>query len=225
MPAGTITNLKAQINDPQRVNIFIDGEFALGVSLNTVSRTGLYVGKALDQAEFDKLAQLESDDKAFQAALRLLEQRPRSVAELRTRLGRKEYAPTAIDAALERLAQLGLVDDAAFARRWVEHRQAMRPRGAGALRDELRRKGIAPDLAAHVLSDQALVGDEGARALELARATLHKYAGAADRSAFTRRLGGFLQRRGFSFDVIRPIVDQLWAELGAADSDSDEIDL
>lgn len=225
MPAGTITNLKAQVNDPQRVNIFIDGEFALGVSLNTVSRAGLYVGKAIEQAEFDKLAQLESDDKAFQAALRLLEQRPRSVAELRTRLTRKEYAPAAIEVALERLAQLGLVDDAAFARRWVENRQLIRPRGAGALRDELRRKGIAPDLAARVLSDEALVGDESVRALELARAALHKYASAADRGAFTRRLGGFLQRRGFSFDVIRPIVDQLWAELGAADADTDESDL
>lgn len=222
MPAGTITSLKAQINDSQRVSIFIDGEYALGVSLTTISRAGLYVGKALDQAEFDRLALLESDDKAFQAALRLLEQRHRSEAELRTRLTRKEYAPTAIDHAIERLAQLGLVDDAAFARRWVENRQASRPRGAGALRDELRRKGIAPDLAASVLSDEALIGDEGARALELARAALHKYAGAADRNAFTRRLGGFLQRRGFGFDVIRPIVDQLWAELGASNTEGDE---
>ncbi len=48
MPAGTITALRAQTSDPQRVNLFSNGEFALGVSLNTISKEDLYVGKALN---------------------------------------------------------------------------------------------------------------------------------------------------------------------------------
>jgi regulatory protein len=222
MPAGTITALRAQIKDDQRVNVFIDGEFALGVSLSTIAKASLYVGKPLSAEEFDQLERLESGDKAYLAALRFLESRPRSTAEIRERLARKEFAPEAIDAAIARLAQLGLVDDAAFARFWVENRQIVRPRGIGALRDELRRKGIAADVAANVLSDDDLTGDQAGRALTLARAALRKYAGAADRQSFTRRLGGYLQRRGFSFDVIRPIVDQLWAEISGA-SDDDQL--
>lgn len=213
MSAGTITSLRAQVNDPERVNVFVDGEFALGVSLNTITRAGLFVGKPLSEAEIQQLAQLESADKAYQAALRYLEARPRATAEVRSRLERKEFTPEAIDAAIERLGQLGLIDDAAFARFWIDNRQLIRPRGANALRDELRRKGIAADVLASAIEANAEQTDEGAQALALARSALRKYANAPDRTTFTRRLGGYLQRRGYTFEVIRPIIDQLWAEL------------
>ena len=215
MPAGKITALRAQAKDSQRVNVFVEGEFALGVSLTTITKAGLHVGKQLSAEEFAKLEQIESGDKAYLAALRFLEARPRSIAEVRTRLGRKDFAPEAIDAAIARLAELELLDDAAFARYWVENRQAYRPRGAGALRDELRRKGINADVTAEVL-DNTLTGDEAAGASGLARAALHKYAGSQDRNAFTRRMGSYLQRRGYTFEVIRPIIDQLWAEVSEA---------
>jgi len=223
MPAGKITALRAQAKDPQRVNVFVDGEFAIGVGLSTITKIGLYIGKELSAEEFAKLEQTESGDKAYLAALRFLEARPRSVAEVRTRLGRKDYAPEAIDAAIARLAELELLDDAAFARYWVENRKAYRPRGAGALRDELRRKGIDADVAAEVLNDDSLTGDESASAWGLARAALHKYADSVNRNAFTRRMGSYLQRRGYSFEIIRPIVDQLWAEISeTAESDPDD---
>jgi len=221
MPAGKITALRAQAKDPQRVNVFVDGEFAIGVSLTTITKTGLHIGKQLSAEEFAKLEQTESGDKAYLAALRFLEARPRSIAEVRARLGRKDYAPEAIDAAITRLAELDLLDDTAFARYWVENRQAYRPRGVGALRDELRRKGIDADVTAEVLDD-AVTGDEAASAWELARGALRKYAGSQDRNAFTRRMGSYLQRRGYTFEVIRPIVDQLWAEVSAgAESEGD----
>jgi regulatory protein len=222
MKSGTITALRAQAKDPKRVNVFVNGEFAIGVSLATISRAGLYVGKQLSAEEYARLEQFESGDKAYLAALRFLNARPRSSAELRERLARKEFAPEAIDAALARLGELGLVDDRAFARFWVENRQVFRPRGAGALRDELRRKGVASGTIADVLSDAELAGDEAEKAMVLARAALRKYADSADRQSFARRMGGYLQRRGFGFEVIRPIVDQLWAELRATASQQDD---
>jgi regulatory protein len=215
MPAGKITALRAQAKDPQRVNVFVDGEFAIGVSLTTITKAGLHVDKQLTAEEFARLEQIESGDKAYLAGLRFLEARPRSTAELRARLERKDFAPEAIDAAIARQSDLELIDDAAFARYWVENRQANRPRGAGALRDELRRKGVDTDIAAQVLSDETLTGDESASAWKLARGALHKYAGSRDRNTFSRRMGSFLQRRGFSFQVIRPILDQLWAEIAS----------
>lgn len=213
MPAGKITALRAQVNDPKRVNIFINGSFCLGVSLDTLSKEALFVGKELDAEGYERLAAAEGADKAFQAALRALEARPRSISELRDKLRRKEYAPEVIDRVIERLTGLGLVDDAAFARRWVENRMLMNPRGKGALRDELRRKGIARDTADVVLGDDELLGDQGEQAMAVARAALRKYASAPDKMTFTRKLGGFLQRRGFGFDTIRPVLDTLWHEL------------
>lgn len=226
MPAGTITALRAQANDSQRVNIFIDGAFALGVSLTTLSKARLYVGKALTDEEFAQLEHAEQGSKAYQAALRLLEARPRSTAEIRDRLRRKEFAPEAIDHAVERLGELGLLDDRAFAKLWVENRQTYRPRGPAALRNELRRKGVDRALVDQVLSNEALTGDPAAHAAELARSVVHKYAHADSRATFTRKLGGFLQRRGFDFETIRPIIDQLWSELEqrAEDDEQSEYD-
>jgi regulatory protein len=213
MPAGTITALRVQAKDPQRVNVFVDEVFAIGVSLNTVANEGLYVGKALSDEEYARLEHTESSDKARHAALRLLEARPRSTTEIRQRLRRKDFADEAIEAAITRLNDLGLLDDAAFAHIWVENRQACRPRGVGALRDELRRKGIDRALVEATLSDEVLTGGEDERAMTIARGALRKYAGAPDRSTFQRRMGSYLQRRGFGFDTIGPILDTLWNEL------------
>ena len=86
------------------------------------------------------------------AAARFLEARPRSAAEVRRRLRDAGYRADLVEGALDRLTELGYLDDAAFARAWVESRDRAQPRGARALRDELRRKGVAPAAAEAALA-------------------------------------------------------------------------
>jgi regulatory protein len=201
------------------VNVFIDDEYAIGISLSTLAREKLFVGKEVDAEGWDRLAATERHDKTLNAALRLLEQRPRSVAELRQRLQRKEHEPEAIDAVIERLGDLGMVDDIAFSRYWADNRQAFRPRGAVAIRNELQRKGVKRDVIDAVLNDPDRPEvDEYAQALELARKALPKYASARDRASFQRKLNGFLMRRGYTYDTIGPIVDMLWKESSQDDT-------
>jgi regulatory protein len=222
MPAGKITALRAQANDAQRVNVFINGIFALGVSLNTIANENLFVGKEISLEEYTRLELTESGDKAYNAALRLLELRPRSEAELRDRLRRKEFSDDAIGLALTKLQRLGLLDDAAFARFWVENRQATQPRGMGALRNELRNKGIDSKLIETTLDESDMAGSEEQRAMQIARKSLHKYASATDRNSFNRRFGSFLQRRGFSFSIIGPILERLWNETQESQAKPDD---
>jgi regulatory protein len=214
MPAGTITALRPQEHDSQRVNLYIDHAFALGVSLNTVAREELYVGKQLDAAAWAKLETRESADKALHAALRFIQARPRSAAEVRERLRRKQFASDAIERAISRLSELELLDDVAFARFWVENRNACRPRGQQALRSELSQKGISRETIDAVLADTT-PDDEHTRALTLARGVLPRYA-SADYATFQRRLGGYLQRRGFGYDIVRAVLSTLWEESQAA---------
>ncbi|EFO81086.1 regulatory protein RecX [Oscillochloris trichoides DG-6] len=216
MPTGTITALRAQAHDSQRVNLFIDDEFVLGISLNTLAREGLAVGMVVDAATWERLEATEQADRALQRAIRLLEQRPRSEAELRQRLQRLDFRSDAITYALDRLRDLGLLDDAAFSRTWIENRRTFRPRGSLALRDELRRKGVARDLIDAALADadgedeDAAAAQEIERARDMAQRAMHRYANTPDWPTFQRRMGGYLQRRGFSFDTIRPILKELW---------------
>lgn len=212
MPPGTITALVQQANDTGRVNVFIDGEFAIGVSVYVLQDERLHTGKVLSQTEWERLEQAERGSKAWNTALRLLEVRPRTERELRDRLRRKEFTPDQIDSVIGRLRDLELLDDAQFARLWVANRQNLNPRGAQALRQELRVKGVDRQVADDVIAAATDSDSERAACAEVARKALHKYAGAPDRATFQRKLGGFLQRRGFSFDTMRPILDELWRE-------------
>jgi regulatory protein len=88
----------------------------------------------------------------LEAAARFLEVRPRAEAEVRRRLRDAGYRSDLVEGAIERLVALGYLDDAAFARAWVESRDRAHPRGARALRDELRRKGVAADVVEGALA-------------------------------------------------------------------------
>ncbi|HEX5588886.1 MAG TPA: regulatory protein RecX [Candidatus Limnocylindrales bacterium] len=98
----------------------------------------------------------EVDDPAIvlEAALRFLEARPRSVAEVRRRLIQAGYREDLVMGAIERLGDLGVLDDEAFATQWVESRDRAHPRGEHALMIELRQKGIEAPLIAKILRER-----------------------------------------------------------------------
>ena len=102
-------------------------------------------------------AAVDDPDAVLAAAARFLQARPRSTDEMRRRLRDAGYRADLVDGAIDRLTELGFLDDAAFARSWVESRDRARPRGARALRDELRRLGIGTaDAEAALAAREAL---------------------------------------------------------------------
>ena len=214
MPAGTITALSLQTGDRERVNVFVDGAFAIGVDLRTLQREGLYKGLVLSEEDWLRLERAESDHKAWEAAMRLLEVRPRAENEIRDRLRRKQFAPDQIDGVVVRLRELGLIDDAQFARLWVANRAATRPKGALLLRRELMSKGVDREVAAEVVTSAVDANMESAACEQVARQVARRYTAVPDRATFQRKLGSLLQRRGFTWETVRPILEQLWQERG-----------
>jgi regulatory protein len=222
MPAGTITALSMQTGDHERVNVFVDGAFAIGIDLATLQREGLFKGKVLSDDDWARLVRAESDHKAWHAALRLLEARPRAEREIRDRLRRKQFEPEQIDATIARLRDLGLLDDAQFARLWVANRAATSPKGAQALRYELISKGVDRQIAGEIVEDALDPVTEAEMCEQVARKALPRYASSPDRATFQRKLGGLLQRRGFAWDTVGPVLERLWQERGAATDDAAE---
>src|SRR3569832_1085784 len=90
------------------------------------------------------------------AALRFLEARQRSTVEVRTRLNRAGYRPDLVEGCITRLTELGMLDDEAFAKAWVESRDRARPRGERALQRELHMKGIDREVIAGTLEEREL---------------------------------------------------------------------
>jgi regulatory protein len=153
------------------------------------------------------------DDPAvvLEAAARFLEARSRSVAEVRRRLGRAGYRPELVDGAIERLTELGMLDDEAFGRAWVESRDRARPRGAIALRRELSLKGVDRMIVDGVLelrrdaagADPEAVGVDLAAARRLISRNERALARVADPRQRRQRAYALLARNGFDPETCR----------------------
>lgn len=213
--AGEITKIVHQQKNPERVSIYIDGEFAFGLPATEVVGRGLKRGQLLTLEDAVILAAVDEGSRATDAAVHFIAYRPRSEREVRDRLRKREYSDEAIEIAIEKVQYWGYLDDAEFARLWVDNRVQHRPRGERLLAQELRQKGIDRDVISTVLEETEL--NEYDAALELARKRAPRLAN-LDEQTRERRLSQYLARRGYGWDVIRPVLDEVLIEgLGKRD--------
>jgi regulatory protein len=206
--AGAVTEIAPQQRSTsRRLNVFVDGVYAFSLAEEVAA--SLSVGRVLDVAACRELVERDSHQRALDAALNFLSYRPRSERETRDRLSRGGYSPHIIDLVLERLKELRLVDDESFAQYWIEQRQTHRPRGPRLLRQELNGKGVSREAAAIAVE----AADPGADAAYAAAYKKAQQLRSYDAREFQQRLGAFLARRGFDWDVIAPVVKRLWSEV------------
>jgi regulatory protein len=209
--AGRITAILAQERDPQRANVFVDGQFAFGLQMIEAAR--LSKGQFLRDEDIAHLLDVDQQERAHEQALHFLSYRPRSQAEVTRHLQRHGFSEPAIQAVSERLSQAGLLDDEAFARYWVSNRDQFRPRGQSALRHELRQKGVADGIVDALLADS----DESEKAYRAALERLARWRRAynafqAGAATLRRKLTDHLLRRGFGYQVIQQTWERLRAE-------------
>ena len=209
--ARTITALRFQKRNKDRVNVYLDDQFAFGLA--AIEAAHLRVGQALEDDDIARLQQRDDVERAYERALNFLSYRPRSEAEVRRNLGKKRVADEVVEEVIERLVRIGMLDDQEFARYWVENRVQFNPRGARALRHELWQKGIPASVVDDVLADfdeEAVARkamDSGARRLS----HLEPW-------DFRRKLEAYLARRGFSRAVFGPLVEDIVESLCDEDS-------
>ena len=202
----TVTAVEAPKRGRGRLSIYLNGSFAFSLQKEVVQRHGLHPGQVLTDGELCELRRADLHHRCLEAALRLLSYRPRSEFELRQRLGPR-FEAGIIDEVLSQLKERHMLDDAAFARFWKENREAFRPRGRRLLEMELRRKGVEAEVVSQALAG---VDDEelAHRAAEQKGRNLEK-----DYDVFRLKLGAYLVRRGFSYEVTNRTVQRVWREL------------
>ena len=217
MKSGRITGLSAQQKNKERVNVYLDDRFAFGLATLVAAR--LKLGQVLTESEVVHLRSLDEGEEAYNKTIRYLGYRPRSRAEIERYLKDKKVSEEMRVQVMDRLARGELVNDEEFARFWVENREQFAPRGKRALRAELRQKGLSDQAVQTAVANV----DEERSAFEAAQKRAPRMA-ALGRELFFRRLSGFLQRRGFGYDVVKTVVARLWREHGATAADSDEME-
>lgn len=207
---GKITALEPQVKHANRFNLYVDDQFVLGVSALPAAK--LRVGQTLTTDDLKRLEAEEAFETAREKALRFLEPRPRSAAEVRQHLAKKKVAADVIAQVIARLMDAGLLDDAAFAKYWVENREQFKPRAARALRFELKRKGLANADIAEAVGEI----DESESAYRAAQTRAQRWSGLEHRE-FLDKLTAFLVRRGFGYSVAKDAAKRAWDESHAID--------
>ena len=143
----------------------------------------------------------ENRSRAFNYSLKYLSYRARSVKEVYDYLLRKNFIEDTINSVLKKLIDLKFLNDEEFARQWIESRQKHKGRSKFILKNELRLKGLSNDVIKPLLK-------EAQDDLETARILFYKkkkVLGKLPPEEFRKKMGGFLQRKGFSFDVINKL--------------------
>ena len=212
-----ITALEAQKRNPNRVNVYLDGEFAFGLA--RIVAAWLKVGDTLDEAKIQKMELDDARERALQQALLFLSYRARSESEIRKNLRKHEMPEEVIEETIARLRQDGLANDNQFARAWVENRATFRPRSRRMMAMELRQKGLDEETASAALQEV----DDEALAYEAAQKKAARFA-KLEWQDYRKKLSEFLARRGFSYAVIAPVVTKIWNEMNKNEHHYEEED-
>jgi regulatory protein len=206
MPGSVVTALEVQKRDKTRVNVYLDDEFAFGLSLDEAAK--LRKGQILDEAQIQALRAEDEVQRAVDSAARYLSYRPRSTHEVRKNLREKAFPDAVIEQAMIRLEKLGYLDDQAFARLWVRERNTFKPVSPKALRYELRQKGLADATIQDALAEV----DADDVAFRAAASQAKRYRGKT-RGELRDKLLPFLQRRGFSYASAKSAYSRLLESL------------
>ena len=199
-----ITKIEGQKNI-ERVNIYIDREFAFGLTKEIQLKYGLYEGMEIDKRFIEEVLLEEEKLKAKNKALKVLSYRQRSEKEVVDKLKKEGFSQEIIDKTVEFLKGYNLIDDLNFAKNFVMDKSNINKYGPERIKYELYMKGIPESIINKVLKDY---DDEYSVALELARKKINSYKN-DNKSAIYRKLGGFLQRRGFSYECILKVLREL----------------
>ena len=184
-----ITNIEYQKNNINRVNIYVDNVFSIGIDLELKFKYNLEVGLEVDDEFITRVIQAEESIKAKNHALNLLSYRQRTEKEIRDSLLRKGYNEESINNAVDFCIKYNYIDDKKFAESFLKY--------------ELRLKGVDKDIIEDVL--YVKYDDQFEMARDLAFKKISSYKN-DDRNAQYRKLSGFLQRKGYSYGVISKVL-------------------
>lgn len=212
-----ITDIQVQKKDPTRVNIYLDGSFAFGVSRESQIVNKLKIGDSVSDTQVQKIIFQDQVERLYDKAIKFLSYRPRSEKEIRDNLTQKLWKSdkgeeekktfeSSISEVVEKLKKVGQINDSEFASWWVDQRTRFKKLSPRIIKGELWKKGIDKDLVESILEENKV--DPYQLALEAAQKKLSSYQ-IYEVDEFKIKMGRFLGSRGFNWDTIKKVVDTL----------------
>jgi len=211
-----VTRIERQRRRRNRVNLFLDGEFAFGLHEDTIAKAKIHVGDELDPSTIGIIKSHEETKLARDNAFRLLSHRMRSEKELRFTLLEREFDPTIVDNVLHELQTKGYVDDRKFAAAFIRDARLRKPAGTAMLFQKLRLKGLDRALIMEALGDLMPTDTEQELAYTSAMKLLKRIRTSrkpVPQEKEKQRLSHYLAQRGFPWSTIRPVLRKVFANV------------
>ena len=194
-----------------RLRVIINDDSEVLVQLSLFRERPLTVGEPIDMEEYDQWLLLRQYRHALDRAVAFLAGRARSRREMEERLLRSGYRPCTVEMVLYKLEKEGLLDDADFARQWVDARSARRM-GRGRIAQELRRKGVSAREAEEALEglseEEQLEG-----AIVLVEKAMTRTPSGEDPRKTAARITAMLARRGYDYDTAREAISRVMEDI------------
>ena len=197
-----ITEITRQKNDQSRYSVFIDGQFAFGLVMEDIAYFKLKEGSEISQETYEYISEKLVYIKAQDTALNFIGYKMRTASQVRNKLLHLEFSEAVVEQVLEFLIKYKYVDDLDYSRRYIRERERLNPRGTYAIKAELRQKGIAENIILLALENEEI--DETASARRVIEKKC-RYLEVIDEKE-KKRLCGFLQRKGYSYDIIKEVL-------------------
>lgn len=200
-----ITSIEPQKNK-NRVNVYVDNVFSIGIDEELRFKYKLEVGMEVDDAFIEDILMAEEKSKALNYTLNLLSYRQRSEKEIYNSLKRKGFEESYIENAMDYCRENGYLNDKTFAESFIRDKINLNKLGPQRIKYELMLKGISKDII-----DESLIVDSDDQydaAMELALKKLNSYKN-DDKNSIYRKLTGFLGRKGYSYDIISKVLKEI----------------
>lgn len=202
-----ITKIEKQKKNRNRWNLYVDDEFACGISEDSFLKFGLRTNDEISEDTLDEIKKFDEYQFAKKSALDFLSYRIRSTAEIRDKLKSKKVSADSIEKTVKHLTKIGLIDDEEFARQLVQSKMGNKPSGKSVIRQKLFQKGITKDTAEKVIGEIYT----GSREKELISEVYSKYEKklkVLDRYQKRRKAFEVLMRKGFDLDSINEFLNE-----------------
>jgi len=196
-----VTSIKQQVKRADRYSIFVEGKYAFSLSESALLESKLASGQELSREQLGEFKKLSADDKLYNQTLRYVAMRPRTRWEVEFYLECKQASPALIDNILNKLSNIGLIDDRKFAQAYVNDRKLLRPASRRKIIAELRKKRVADEIIQQITSAEEIDDRTALRAIIERKRRQTKYQD-------DTKLMQYLARQGFGYDDINSVLQK-----------------
>lgn len=202
-----ITKIEKQKKNSKRWNLFVDGEFACGISEDTFLKFGLRTNDEITEDTVNEIKKFDEYQFAKKSALDFLSYRIRSTAEIKEKLKSKKISAGTIDKTIAHLDKIGLLNDNEFAKLLVQSKMGKKPAGKKVIRQKLFQKGIPKIIGDKVIEELYTADKEIELIADIYKNYSSKIKG-LDKFQKRRKLFEYLMRKGFDIDSINEFLNE-----------------